>query len=200
MTEPSIHSIVVETSVDNSLMKEWKGIYDDFIPHLRPNKKSAAEVLAYIENSYPTEAETSPAAQKVVALNAQSYRDYLPEDSFTQDTIPEIIILKVKNEGAGKRLYDRQQQDYTDFFAEHKGFVEELAKPPSEQFPIPILVGVEKHSSFVYVEGSPTLTDEISLFQGLNERELTNIYLVAQYIQILKKYNRLDSVLNHEIP
>jgi len=58
-------------------------------------------------------------------------------------------------------------------------------------FPLPILVNVEKNSGYICVEGSPALSNEIELFQGHNAKELENIYTVACYVKLLKKVGQL---------
>lgn len=59
------------------------------------------------------------------------------------------------------------------------------------------MIGMESETGFVYVEGSKELSDEITAFQGLDLEELTNFYLVANYVRCLKKYNKLNEALNH---
>ena len=93
-----------------------------------------------------------------------------------------------------KTLYDKQEQDYYDLLREQKSLIRNIEELPFET--CPIVIGIEKHSGYVFVEGSPSLADEITLLQGLNSKELKNVYLVAHYIQILKKNNQLDPVLN----
>ena len=59
-----------------------------------------------------------------------------------------------------------------------------------------IIVGIEYETNFFLVEGSSFLYDELTAFHGLNEKELSNYFLVAQYISCLSKFGRLDSVIN----
>lgn len=173
-------------------MEELKAIYDEYIPYLKPNIKDAEEMINHIKSKYPTEEDASARGKKVVELNALGYRKYLPDDIFQEDTAPDTTALTVKNEGAGKTLQDKQEQDYYDLLKEQKKLIKNIEELPFEKYPI---IGIEKHSGYVFVEGSPSLADEIILLQGLNAKELKNIYLVAYYIQILKKNNQLGSFL-----
>lgn len=63
---------------------------------------------------------------------------------------------------------------------------------------VPIIIGIESETGFAFVEGSKELSDEITAFQGLDSDELTNYYLVANYVRCLQKYNRLNEVINHK--
>ena len=86
------------------------------------------------------------------------------------------IVFFIKNEGNERTLYENQEAIYKDF---------------------PIIMGMESETGFVLVEGSKELHDEIVAFKGLDSHELTNFYLVSNYIRCLKKYNKLSEVLNH---
>jgi hypothetical protein len=58
-----------------------------------------------------------------------------------------------------------------------------------------IIVAVELHSAYFMVEGSSLLWDELFAFRGLDEEDLANYYLVAEYIGCLKRFGLLDEVL-----
>lgn len=196
MDDSTIYSVTVESTADETIIKEWKAIYDEYIQYLKPNQKSASEIVDYIKNKYPTEDETSEKVRKVVMMNAREHQDYLPDGIFINGGTLEVIALRIKNGGTGKVLYERQQQDYKDLMEEHRKINKDIEDLSMEEFPIPIFIGVEKRSGYVYIEGSPTLSDDVTIIRGLNEKELTNIYLVAHYIQILKKHNNLDFILD----
>jgi hypothetical protein len=194
MKDDTIYSVYVQSTADEMAMNKLKAIYDEYIPYLKPDKKNAAEIIDHIKSKYPTEEDASARAKKVVELNALGHRQYLPDGIFQEDTALDTTTLIVKNEGAGKTLYDKQEQDYYDLLKEQKSLMKNPEESPFET--CPIVIGIEKHSGYVFVEGSPSLADEITLLQGLNAKELKNVYLVAHYIQILKKNNQLESVLN----
>ena len=195
MEDNIIYFVCVQASADETAMEELKAIYDEYIPYLKPNIKDAEEIINHIKSKYPTEEDASARAKKVVELNALGYREYLPDGIFQEDTALDTTALIVKNEGAGKILYDKQEQDYHDLLKEQKNLIKNIEGLPFEK--CPIVIGIEKHSGYVFVEGSPPLADEIILLQGLNAKELKNIYLVAHYIQILKKNNQLESFLSY---
>jgi len=54
-----------------------------------------------------------------------------------------------------------------------------------------ILIGIDLSSGFYHIEDDESLWDEIFAFQGLDEDNIRNYYLVAEYISCLKKYGKL---------
>ena len=85
------------------------------------------------------------------------------------------IVFRVLNEEKGKKLYEEQEEVFEN---------------------CPIIIGMEFETGCIFVEGSSELADEITAFQGLDEDDLNNYYLVANYIRCLKKYGFLETVLN----
>jgi hypothetical protein len=85
------------------------------------------------------------------------------------------IVFSVLNEEKGKKLYEEQEEVFEN---------------------CTIIVGMEFETGCVFVEGSSELADEITAFQGLDEEDHNNYYLVANYIRCLKKYGLLETVLN----
>lgn len=54
---------------------------------------------------------------------------------------------------------------------------------------IKIVVGIELNSSYIFVEGNSCLYDELIAFSGLDEIDITNYFLVAQYTKCKEKFN-----------
>ena len=54
---------------------------------------------------------------------------------------------------------------------------------------------MEFETGCIFVEGSSVLADEITAFQGLDQDDLENYYLVANYIRCLKKRGLLETVV-----
>ncbi|MEN6609365.1 MAG: hypothetical protein ABFC24_00850 [Methanoregulaceae archaeon] len=80
----------------------------------------------------------------------------------------------IEGTGAGKHLYENQNDPF-------KGNN--------------IIVGLELETAFFMVEGSSQLWDELFAFRGLDEEDLNNFYLVAEYVACLKNSGMLESVL-----
>ena len=54
---------------------------------------------------------------------------------------------------------------------------------------IKIIVAIELNTSYIFVEGSSYLYDELVAFTGLDDKDITNYFLVAQYIKCKEKFN-----------
>lgn len=195
MENEQIYTCVITSSQNEGPRLPWRALYDQYISRLRPNKKDAQCVLDYIRNHYPTEEFDSPTLKKVVYLNALGYRNYLPDDVEEKMNAQDVVALILKNEGTGKHLYDTQEEDYYAWEKKNQ-WISGAEKFVFEK--IDILIGIEMHSGFMYIEGSRRLTEEIILYQGLNEKELTNVYLVATYVEIAQERNQLESILNNK--
>ncbi|WP_368488193.1 hypothetical protein [Clostridium sp. BJN0013] len=153
-------------------VEEWKTIYVEYKTKLYPNRKTALEIIEYLKQKYPITEETKEELKQVVVDNVlvnEYYSNKLPNSK-----IPVAKVFFIENMGLGKCLYEKQD----DVFKENK-----------------IIVGVELESAFFMVEGSSMLWDELFAFRGLDEDDLNNFYLVAEYIICLKKFDMLDSVL-----
>ena len=50
-----------------------------------------------------------------------------------------------------------------------------------------ITVGIEVKTSFIYVEGGSHFYDELTAYAGIDEEDIKNYFLVAQYIQCKEK-------------
>ncbi|MGE5390688.1 MAG: hypothetical protein ACM3PE_06440 [Deltaproteobacteria bacterium] len=153
-------------------VEEWKAIYIEYKTKLYPNRKTALEIIEYLKQKYPITEQTKEELKQVVVDNVILNKCY--SNKIPNSKMPDAKVFYVENIGSGKRLYEKQD----DVFKENK-----------------IIVGVELESAFFMVEGSSMLWDELFVFRGLDEDDLNNFYLVAEYIACLKKFNILDRVL-----
>jgi hypothetical protein len=85
----------------------------------------------------------------------------------------------IENTGAGKHLYENQDE----FFRDRS-----------------IIAGMELPSAYFMVEGSSLLLDELVVFRGLDDEDLTNYYQVAEYVACLMRFDQLDRVLVRKAP
>ena len=90
-------------------------------------------------------------------------------------TAPSPRAFYLENEGAGRRFYLPANRDDPELWG---GSVER------------IFVGVDLASGFYMVEGSTLLWDELRAFQGLDEKDLQNFVMVAQYLEVQERMNR----------
>ena len=153
-------------------VEEWKAIYAEYKTKLYPNKKTALEIIEYIKQKYPITEQTEEELKQVVINNVLANKCY--SNKLPNSKIPAAKVFYIENTGLGKHLYEKQ----VDVFKGNK-----------------IIVGVELETAFFMVEGSSMLWDELFAFRGLDEDDLYNFYLVAEYITCLKKFDMLDSVL-----
>jgi hypothetical protein len=84
------------------------------------------------------------------------------------------VVFRIPRQGSGAVLYEQREALYGD---------------------TPIMVGLEHETAFVMVEGSGDLADELVAFAGLDQADLHNYYLVANYIACLEKFDLLAEVV-----
>ena len=146
------------------IVVRWKETYNAFRPRLTPNNRPIGEVIVYLKQNYPvTELKDQKYLQVVtgnVTLNKQ-YTEKIPTGK-----IPMPQVFQIENTGAGHTLYENQD----DLF---RG--------------TPIIAGFEQESGYFMVEGSSWLWDELFVYRGLDSVDLDNFYLVAEYVECLKK-------------
>ena len=163
--------------VTPEMVKEWKETAAQYRPLLRPGRKTGREILAYLTGKYPVRELPAESISETVAdnllLNEVNARK-LPAGA-----LPEAVGFLIENTGAGKALYDTQD-------AVFRG--------------MPVIGGVELNSGYFMVEGSSLLWDDLFAFRGLDEEDLGNYYLVAEYVACLRRFDLLDSVLAGKTP
>lgn len=50
-----------------------------------------------------------------------------------------------------------------------------------------VFVGIDLASGYFCVEGSERIYDELFAFRGLDEKDLDNVFLVAEYVECAKR-------------
>lgn len=158
--------------VTTEMIREWKETAKTYRSLLRPGRKTGAEILAYLAGKYPVREFTTDTLRDVVGDNILSNECHARK--MPAGTIPEVSGFLIENTGTGKHLYENQE----DMFRGRA-----------------IIGAVELNSAYFMVEGSSLLWDELFAFQGLDEEDLANYYLVAEYIGCLKRFGLLDEVL-----
>ena len=144
---------------------EWQEIHRRFKDKLKPNKKSANEVLGYLINKYSLKELTNEEHLSVITDNI------LCSDFFAQKLggkSPVVSAFLLLNEGNAKKLYDSQEDIWHG---------------------CEIFIGIDMISGYFYVEGSPLLYDEIYAFAGIDSYDIENYVRVADYINCIQKFN-----------
>lgn len=143
------------------MIKEWQDIYNKNKDNLKPNKKGGLEIVECLkENHSVVEVENSE-LEKVV------YDNIVLNEYSNKKLCGKAPVIKLF-EVTDKNLYEKQDNVF-------KG--------------IKIVVGVELNTSYIFVEGSSYLYDELMAFTGLDDKDITNYFLVAQYIKCKEKFN-----------
>lgn len=151
------------------MLESWKVTWNEYKDRLLPNRKSGAEISAYLSDKYILTEIHDDWALQVVAknvLNNEPLAEKIPVGK-----IPSPVAFFVENSGKGQILYENQDEVF-------KG--------------IKIFVGIDLASGFFCIEGSSMLWDELYAFQGLDEKDIQNPYCVAEYISCLKRFGLLN--------
>jgi hypothetical protein len=154
------------------MIERWKAIWAEFKPRLKPNRKPASDLITYLVSKYPVKEVADEKLKQVVIDNLLSNKclaEKLPAGKH-----PVAVCFYIEDTGPGKLLYAGQDKIFSG---------------------LTIFVGVELETGFFLVEGSSELWDELFAYQGLDEKDLDNFYLVAEYIACLRKFHMLDNVL-----
>ena len=129
----------------------WKRVQQAHEGEPHPPKRTGAEMVGYLSACYPLEPVSDPLFSAVVLSNLEEY----PYAALPAE--PRIAAFRVLPTAAGAALYEhRDHAVYGD---------------------IPILVGIELESGYLYCEGSDELQDALFLQQGLSDQEWENPFL-----------------------
>lgn len=153
------------------MIAEWQSVFKKYRSRLVPNKKSVDQVIAYLQQKYPLEAVDTVAALAVVTWNITANRPFA--EKCPQGRALKPVVFRIPNQGGGVVLYEQQEALFNG---------------------APIMVGLEHETAYVGVEGSGALADELVAYQGLDQADLANYYLVANYIACLKKFGMLTAI------
>lgn len=142
------------------MIKEWKDIYNIYKNKLRANKKDSLEIIEYLKNKY-----------SIIEIENQELENIIYDNiilnEYSKNKLegrnPIIRIFEITD----KKLYDIQDK----IFKGNK-----------------IIVGIELNTSYIFVKGSSYLYDELTAFKGLDEEDIKNYFLVAQYIKCKKNF------------
>ena len=154
-------------------IEEWKEIYNEYRDELHPNRKTGQEMVVFLQNKYSVIELCDDLWHQLVIENLMSTEHFA--NKLSPGKMPSAVVYQVQNKNLAKRLFDSQDEVF-------------LGSP--------IIVGIELETGYFYVQGSSELWDELFTFRGLDEADLKNYYLVAEYINCLKKFGRLNEILS----
>lgn len=148
-------------------IESWKRTFETYAPALRPNRKTGEEIQTYLLKKYPADELEDEAARRVVVSGVRGNAP--TAEKLPAGERPRPYCCVVRREGAGKTLYEKQDGCFNG---------------------IDIFVGIDLVSGYFTVEGSSLLWDELYFFRGLDETDLKNYYLVAEYVACAKFFGQ----------
>lgn len=163
---------MLTTPATAAMIAEWQSVFKAYQSRLAPNRKSVDQVIAYLAQKYPLAVVDTAAALAVVTGNITANRPFVEKCPAGRPLQP--LVFNIPRQGGGTLLYKQREAFYGD---------------------TPIMVGLERETAFVMVEGSGELADELVAFAGLDQADLKNYYLVANYIACLEKFNLIDQII-----
>ncbi len=169
---------MITSEVNETTLNEWRLIFKKYIDKLKPNRISGKELLEYLSTNYVlvqiSEETTLNRIVDNIIMN-DIFKEKLPDNT---QPIPKAFFLENKNKG--EKFYLKENKDPYDVWDR------EISR---------IFVGIDVVSGFFTVVGSTLLYDELNAVRGLDEKDLKNFVIVAQYILALKRLNILDTVI-----
>jgi hypothetical protein len=155
------------------MLEEWKRIWCEYRQHLKPNRKTGQEILDFLLSKYSLTELQDDKYLNVVTSNVLDNEPYSEKLSPNTKPFPKAFV--VNNIGSTQSLFKNQDDVFTG---------------------TEIFVGVDLESGYYHVEGNSFLWDELCAYQGVDEKDLENVYCVAQYISCLKRFDLLEKVLS----
>lgn len=155
---------MLTTQATPEMVAEWKAIWKAHRHDLQPNRKSGAELIDYLQSHYDADEFRDPYADSIVSGN-------ITDNPHSAAKLPEGMQPRPRT----FRL--RSTQRNARLFAED----------PIYKYHDSILVGIDEVTGEFHVELSVLLWDELFAFRGLDEADLANCYLVAEYLACREK-------------
>jgi len=161
------------------MFEKWKSVWNQYKIKLKPNRKSGQELLDYLSKKYILTEIHEKEATDAVCLNVTMNKPLA--EKLPNGAVPLPRTFFLENMGNGEIFYKNENKDSEDLWGG------DITR---------IFVGIDTASGHFMVEGSTMLWDELYAFQGIDEADIRNPYCVAQYIACLKRFNRLQDVLD----
>lgn len=171
---------MITQKVTPEMLTEWKNIFEQYKDLLQPNRKSSTDLLGYLQSNYFLTEIMDKEVLTVVSENVSMNKFFAEKLPAGRLPLPKAFYLE--NIGNGHKFYLSENKDNPDLWGD------KITK---------IFVGVDLCSGFYMVEGSTMLWDELRVFQGVDEKDLENYVVVADYISALKRFGKLDSAITH---
>jgi len=149
------------------MIKEWKSVWEQNRAFLRPNRRTGKELAEYLQKAYPAVPVDEERARRAVIGNVLGNACFL--EKLPAGKAPAAVVFRIARTGTGIALYERQDEEFSG---------------------MDILVGIELETGYFLAEGSSLLWDELFFWRGLDEKDLENYYLVAEYVACRDRFER----------
>jgi hypothetical protein len=143
------------------MVVEWKRTWEAWRKRLSPNRRRGDELVSYLRGKYPLREMSGECHVRAIRENVLA--NGFSREKLAMGDTPRPVAFVVEDVGAGSALY---------------------AKKDAVDGPGPILIGIDLATGEFQVEGSAALWDELFIFRGLDEADLENPFLVAQYVAL----------------
>lgn len=154
------------------MIREWKDIFLQYKDKITPNRIIPQKLVDYIAKKYSLLTIVDTKYDEILIHNETS--NILYKNKMIRGNKPEPVIFELQNTGLGKEVYRKQDE----IFKKSK-----------------IIIGVDLSTGFFIVEGSSYIWNEMLAYRGLDNDELNNFYLVAEYINCLKIFDKDNELL-----
>lgn len=172
---------MIRSEPTKNILEEWKAIWLHYRGKLKPNRKSGDELLCYLQNKYVLTQIYDKTPADAVICNVTM--NECNAEKLPADTAPIPRTFYLENVGNGQVFYTEENKNASD--TERN----KISK---------IFVGMDTVTGFFMVEGSSMLWDELYAFRGLDEKDLQNYVCVAEYINSLKRFDLLKTIIPDE--
>lgn len=159
---------------DEKTLSEWKELWMRYKDGLHPNRKSGRELLTYLQSNYALRERFDPTALDAVSWSVMS-NEYLAEKlPAGRQPIPRSFLLKTRGRGENSILRKIR-------------IARSCGAPPVRKF----WWGWTWPAGIIWCKGVPCFGTSFGAFQGLDERDLQNYVITAQYIRALERVGKL---------
>jgi len=163
---------MITTEPTKEIIDEWKKIFALYKDKIFPNRISPDLIVDYLIQKYPVLKLENDYYNEIVIKNEKSIPLYAKK--LKNGINPHIVVLELQNIGLGSEIYKKQDEVFNN---------------------CKIIIGIDISTGYFMVEGSSYIWDELLAYRGLNEEEINNYYLVAEYITSLKIFDRNNKIL-----
>ncbi len=175
----------LQIHIDEEKIKEVDEVFDRYAPILKPNRKLVSEIISYIKGKYPTEEGDHNRIRDIVIENVLANFDQVNESSEL-----EVVVINIKNEGTAELLYKNQELEHKAVVSKMKSAFKDYEEHPFKYMQISIWAEIK--TDYLSFHGSQLLADEITICRGLDDIELKNRFLVANYVKTMQRYNLIE--------